>query len=207
MTDEPTPKEQAIRMINAHILQHSEEIEYSASKMLEKEDKFTLPKNVSLNSLIKSIVSRLYDCIDDLASEGREKNTRYTNYFLATIEVIEQLDSIIAARDFAKAAKLHDACLLSKYIEKHQKVVRQNSRFKQTTLTGDIIPSHQICLADILAMEHKNDGTPVFSVPFTSIFDKTGRVTPDFTGIASILSKNGKLTQEMLEDLTLANLE
>ena len=73
MTDEPTPKEQAIRMINAHILQHSEEIEYSASKMLEKEDKFTLPKNVSLNSLIKSIVSRLYDCIDDLASEGREK--------------------------------------------------------------------------------------------------------------------------------------
>ena len=44
MTDEPTPKEQAIRMINAHILQHSEEIEYSASKMLEKEDKFTVAK-------------------------------------------------------------------------------------------------------------------------------------------------------------------
>ena len=207
MIDQPTPKEQAIRMINAHILQHSEEIECSASKMLEKQDEFTLPKNVSLNSVIKSIVLRLYDCLDDLASEGREKNTRYTNYFLATIEVIEQLDSIIAAKDFAKAAKLHDACLLSKYIEKHQKVVRQNSRFKQTTLTGDIIPSHQICLADILAMEHKSDGAPVFSVPFTSIFDKAGRVTPDFTGIASILSKNGTLTQEMLENLTLAKLE
>ncbi len=207
MIDQPTPKEQAIRMINAHILQHSEEIECSASKMLEKQDEFTLPKNVSLNSVIKSIVLRLYDCLDDLASEGREKNTRYTNYFLSTIEVIEQLDSIIAAKDFAKAAKLHDACLLSKYIEKHQKVVRQNSRFKQTTLTGDIIPSHQICLADILAMEHKSDGAPVFSVPFTSIFDKAGRVTPDFTGIASILSKNGTLTQEMLENLTLAKLE
>ncbi len=207
MIDQPTPKEQAIRMINAHILQHSEEIECSASKMLEKQDEFTLPKNVSLNSVIKSIVLRLYDCLDDLASEGREKNTRYTNYFLSTIEVIEQLDSIIAAKDFAKAAKLHDACLLSKYIEKHQKVVRQNSRFKQTTLTGDIIPSHQICLADILAMEHKSDGAPVFSVPFTSIFDKAGKVTPDFTGIASILSKNGTLTQEMLENLTLAKLE
>ena len=207
MTSKPAPKELAIRMINAHVLQHSEEIEYSASKMLEKQDEFSLPNNICLNSLIKSIVTRLYNCLDDLASEGREKNTRYTNYFLATIEVIEQLDSIIDSNDFPKAAKLHDACRLSKYIEKNSKAVKQNSKFKQTTLSGDVIPDHQICLADILAMEHNCDGKPIFSIPFTSIFDKSGKVNADFTGIASILSKNGKLTQEMLEELTLSKLE
>lgn len=207
MTSKPAPKELAIRMINAHVLQHSEEIEYSASKMLEKQDEFSLPNNICLNSLIKSIVTRLYNCLDDLASEGREKNTRYTNYFLATIEVIEQLDSIIDSNDFPKAAKLHDACRLSKYIEKHSEAVKQNSKFKQTTLAGDIIPDHQICLADILAMEHNCDGKPIFSIPFTSIFDKSGKVKADFTGIASILLRNGKLTQEMLEELTLSKLE
>ena len=96
---------------------------------------------------------------------------------------------------------------MSKYIEKHSEAVKQNSKFKQTTLAGDIIPDHQICLADILAMEHNCDGKPIFSIPFTSIFDKSGKVNADFTGIASILSKNGKLTQEMLEELTLSKLE
>ena len=56
-------------------------------------------------------------------------------------------------------------------------------------------------------MEHNFDGKPIFSIPFTSIFDKSGKVNADFTGIASILSKNGKLTQEMLEELTLSKLE
>ena len=40
------PKEQAIRIINAHILKHSEEIEHSASKMLDQKDDFELPKDV-----------------------------------------------------------------------------------------------------------------------------------------------------------------
>ena len=201
------PKEQAIRIINAHILKYSEEIEYSASKMLDQKDDFELPKDVPLHTVLKSVVMRLYECLDELGSESRDKNTRYRDYFLSTIEVIEQLDSIIDSKDFPKAAKLHDACRLSKYIEKNSKAVKQNSKFKQTTLSGDIIPDHQICLADILAMEHNFDGKPIFSIPFTSIFDKSGKVKADFTGIASILSKNGKLTQEMLEELTLSKLE
>ena len=201
------PKEQAIRIINAHILKYSEEIEHSASKMLDQKDDFELPKDVPLHTVLKSVVMRLYECLDELSSESRDKNTRYRDYFLSTIEVIEQLESIIDGKDFPKAAKLHDACRLSKYIEKHSKAVKQNSKFKQTTLSGDIIPDHQICLADILAMEHNFDGKPIFSIPFTSIFDKSGKVNADFTGIASILSKNGKLTQEMLEELTLTKLE
>ena len=201
------PKEQAIRIINAHILKYSEEIEYSASKMLDQKDDSELPKDVPLHTMLKSVVVRLYECLDELGSESKDKNTRYRDYFLSTIEVIEQLDSIIDSNDFPKAAKLHDACRLSKYIEKHSEAVKQNSKFKQTTLAGDIIPDHQICLADILAMEHKCDGKPIFSIPFTSIFDKSGKVNADFTGIASILSKNGKLTQEMLEELTLSKLE
>lgn len=201
------PKEQAIRIINAHILKYSEEIEYSASKMLDQKDDFELPKDVPLHTMLKSVVVRLYECLDELGSESKDKNTRYRDYFLSTIEVIEQLDSIIDSNDFPKAAKLHDACRLSKYIEKHSEAVKQNSKFKQTTLAGDIIPDHQICLADILAMEHNCDVKPIFSIPFTSIFDKSGKVNADFTGIASILSKNGKLTQEMLEELTLSKLE
>ena len=201
------PKEQAIRIINAHILKYSEEIEYSASKMLDQKDDFELPKDVPLHTMLKSVVVRLYECLDELGSESKDKNTRYRDYFLSTIEVIEQLDSIIDSNDFPKAAKLHDACRLSKYIEKHSEAVKQNSKFKQTTLAGDIIPDHQICLADILAMEHNCDVKPILSIPFTSIFDKSGKVNADFTGIASILSKNGKLTQEMLEELTLSKLE
>ena len=200
-------KEQAIRIINAHILKHSEEIEYSASKMLDRKDHFELPQYVTLHTVLKSVVMRLYECLDELSDEGRDKNTRYRDYFLSTIEVIEQLDSLISSNRFPGVAKLHDACRLSKYIEKHGKTSKRNSRFKQTTLSGDIIPNHQICLADILAMEHNFDGTPIFSIPFTSIFDKSGKVSADFTGIANILSKNGKLTDEMLEQLTLSKLE
>lgn len=202
-----SPKEQAVRIINAHILSNSEEIEDSASKMLDHKKVFEFPKNVPLNKIISSLISRLYDGLDQLSSEGRDKNTRYRNYLLATIEIIELLDSTLNSKYFPSAAKLHDACLVSKHIEKHAKKVNVNSKFKQTTLDGDILPDHQICLADILAMEHcLNDG-PLFSIPFTTIFDKSGKVSEDFTGIANILSKNGKLTPEMLEKLTLSKLE
>jgi hypothetical protein len=202
-----SPKEQAVRIINAHILSNSEEIEDSASKMLEHKKVFEFPKNVPLNKIISSLISRLYEGLDQLSSEGRDKNTRYRNYLLATIEIIELLDSTLNSKYFASAAKLHDACLLSKHIEKHAKKVNVNSRFKQTTLDGDILPDHQICLADILAMEHSLNDGPLFSIPFTTIFDKSGKVSEDFTGIANILSKNGKLTPEMLEKLTLSKLE
>lgn len=202
-----SPKEQAVRIINAHILSNSEEIEDSASKMLDNKKVFKLPKNVPLNQIILSIISRLYDGLDQLSSEGRDKNTRYRNYLLSTIEIIDLLDSTLNNKYFGTAAKLHDACLLSKHIEKYAKKVNVNSKFKQTTLTGDILPDHQICLADILAMEHSSNDGPLFSIPFTTIFDKTGKVSEDFTGIANILSQNGKLTPEMLEKLTLSKLE
>lgn len=202
-----SPKEQAVRIINAHILSNSEEIEDSASKMLDNKKVFKLPKNVPLNKIILSIISRLYDGLDQLSSEGRDKNTRYRNYLLSTIEIIDLLDSTLNSKYFASATKLHDACLLSKHIEKHAKKVNVNSKFKQTTLSGDILPEHQICLADILAMEHSSNDGPLFSIPFTTIFDKSGKVSEDFTGIANILSKNGKLTPEMLEKLTLSKLE
>ena len=202
-----SPKEQAVRIINAHILSNSEEIEDSASKMLDNKKEFEFPKNVPLHKIISSLISRLYDGLDQLSSEGRDKNTRYRNYLLATIEIIELLDSTLNSKYFASAAKLHDACLLSKHIEKHAKKVNVNSKFKQTTLQGDILPDHQICLADILAMEHSSNDGPLFSIPFTTIFDKSGKVSEDFTGIANILSQNGKLTPEMLEKLTLSKLE
>lgn len=202
-----SPKEQAVRIINAHILSNSEEIEDSASKMLDKKKVFEFPKNVPLHKIISSLISRLYDGLDQLSCEGRDKNTRYRNYLLSTIEIIELLDSTLNSKYFASAAKLHDACLLSKHIEKHAKKVNVNSKFKQTTLCGDILPDHQICLADILAMEHSSNDGPLFSIPFTTIFDKSGKVSEDFTGIANILSKNGKLTPEMLEKLTLSKLE
>ena len=202
-----SPKEQAVRIINAHILSNSEEIEDSASKMLGNKKVFKLPKNVPLNKIISSLISRLYDGLDQLSSEAKDKNTRYRNYLLSTIEIIDLLDSTLNNKYFATAAKLHDACLLSKHIEKYAKKVNVNSKFKQTTLTGDILPDHQICLADILAMEHSSNDGPLFSIPFTTIFDKTGKVSEDFTGIANILSQNGKLTPEMLEKLTLSKLE
>ena len=199
-------KEQAIRIINAHILKHSEEIEYSASKMLDRKDHFELPQYVTLHTVLKSVVMRLYECLDELSDEGRDKNTRYRDYFLSTIEVIEQLDSLISSNRFPSVAK-YTMLVACQSILKNMETSKRNSRFKQTTLSGDIIPNHQICLADILAMEHNFDGTPIFSIPFTSIFDKSGKVSADFTGIANILSKNGKLTDEMLEQLTLSKLE
>mgnify|MGYP001332822109 FL=1 len=202
-----SPKEQAVRIINAHILSNSEEIEDSASKMLDNKKVFKLPKNVPLNKIILSMISQLYDGLDQLSSEGRDKNTRYRNYLLSTIEIIDLLDSTLNNKYFASAAKLHDACLLSKHIEKYAKKVNVNSKFKQTTLSGDILPDHEICLADILAMEHSSNDGPLFSIPFTTIFDKSGKVSEDFTGIANILSQNGKLTPEMLEKLTLSKLE
>ena len=90
-----SPKEQAVRIINAHILSNSEEIEDSASKMLDNKKVFKLPKNVPLNQIILSIISRLYDGLDQLSSEGRDKNTRYRNYLLSTIEIIDLLDSTL----------------------------------------------------------------------------------------------------------------
>ena len=46
----------------------------------------------------------------------------------------------------------------------------------QTTLSGDIIPNHQICLADILAMEHNFDGyANLFHSIHKYILDKSGK--------------------------------
>ena len=55
--------------------------------MLDRKDDFELPQDVPLHTVYKPVVMRLYECLDELSDEGRDKNTRYRDYFLSTIEI------------------------------------------------------------------------------------------------------------------------
>jgi len=187
--------ESCVSRIQNHVLTQSENLEYLAMRMddpswsIRHEGESLLSIFINVTELIESAFKAGLD------EEKRIGVPVFTEYSSSFTNVLDDLLQIAQSSDFAKVAKLFDACSLLK---------TNNLRFRIRPDECDEKYKYtfsNVTLTDVLVMNHKVSGHPIFTVPFQSMLNENQELRDEYVALARLLKERRVITQEMYDSL------
>ena len=196
----PSPPEESVlepcvSRIQRHVLTQSENLEYLAMRMddptwsIRHEGESLLSIFINVTELIESAFKA---GLDEEKAIGVPVFTEYSSSFT---NILDGLLRIAQSPDFAKVAKLFDACSLLKTnnLRFRNRPEESEERYKYTF--------SNLTLTDVLVMDHTVSGRPIFTVPFQSMLNDEQELRDEYVALARLLKKRRVITQEMYDSL------
>jgi hypothetical protein len=187
--------ESCVSRIQQHVLTQSENLEYLAMRMndptwrIRHEGESLLSIFINVTELIESAFKA---GLDEEKAIGVPVFTEYSSSFT---NVLDDLLQIAQSSDFAKVAKLFDACSLLK---------TNNLRFRIRPDEPDEKYKYtfsNVTLTDVLVMNHEVSGQPIFTVPFQSMLNEDQELRDEYVALARLLKKRRVITEQMYDSL------
>ena len=187
--------ETCVSRIQRHVLTQSENLEYLAMRMddptwsIRHEGESLLSIFINVTELIESAFKA---GLDEEKAIGVPVFTEYSSSFT---NILDGLLRIAQSPDFAKVAKLFDACSLLK---------TNNLRFRNRPEESEEKYKYtfsNLTLTDVLVMDHTVSGRPIFTVPFQSMLNDEQELRDEYVALACLLKKRRVITQEMYDSL------